>query len=1325
MRRKLPDSAGSDDASARDSTVPLGSILCTEELLLRPTRAPDYENESRAFVALAKALADSRTDTLQLLAETILAVTQCDSSGLSLLTKEGDGEYFVRPAIAGVWKPHGGARTPRSCDPSGDVLDRDCALLFRDPQRRYTAFQPVVPAAEECLIVPFYVAGEAMGTVWAVMHTDRRRFDREDKRVMEALAQFASIAHQTGAGASVGKKSKPHSAEQDFRRIADSIPALVYTATPGGEVEFINRQTREYFGCTLEGLKDWGKLIHPDDRSSALNSWRQSLEMGAPWNSEHRLPDAGGVYRWFRQRGVPQSEGDDRCIRWYMLLTEIDQHKNTEERLRESEAFLLHAQRLSLTGSWKHDLSSGEVSITPEMARIYAIQPHEVATTVEFFVNRIHPEDRPDIESKYARALLDKCDFTTDFRIVLGDGSIRQIHNAAHPKVNEGGEVIELRGTVIDVTDQAWAKAELRAIVNTIPTLAWSANPDGACDFLNQQWLDFTGLTPERALGFGWSHVIHPDDAAGLLEYWQAALAAGTHVDVEARMRRSDGIYRWFLFRADPLRDESGQVVKWYGTNFDIEDRKRAEDEVRGNEQKLRAVINTIPTLSWSTRPDGYVEFLSQRWLDFTGLSEEQAKGFGWAVAIHPDDAPGLVEYWQAALASGTHVDVEARLRRFDGVYRWLLFRANPLRDESGQVIKWYGTNFDIEDRKRAEEALRGSEHNLRLIFDTIPALVCTMSAQGELELVNQQTYDYFGISLDELKNWSLIGAVHPDDLDAVVARWHYSVETGEPYSIEHRIRRADGLFRWFQVSGLPLRDTSGRIVSWYVLLVDSEDRQRAEGALRMSERNLRQLTETIPEMLWSATPEGEIDYCNSRFFNYTGFSNEAVMGEGWQKTIHPDDADRVAPIWRVCVATGRPYQVEVRTFHVADGTYRWCAVSALPLLDEHGRILKWHGTIVDVHDAKLAQEKLRHSEAFLAEAQRLSHTGSIGSDLSIDERYWSDETRRIFEFDLSTKITTPMLLERVHPQDMAIVKKNMQLAYAGKEFQFEARLVMPGGAVKYIDIVGHGARALGFRLDFIGAIQDVTQQRLAEQALTKVRSELAHVSRVTSLGTLTASIAHEVNQPLAAVIASADSCTAWLASVPPNLDKARVAADRVIRAATQASEIVQRIRTMIKNTSPSVLAALQVNDIVEEALLLIRTEMISRGVSLSMDLAEDLPSAFGDRVQIAQVVLNLAMNSIEAMVEAGDVERSLAIKTALVGQTEILVSIADNGPGLNAHVTSRLFDPFFTTKATGMGMGLSISRSIVEAHAGRLWSAKNEPRGAVFQFTLPTRATE
>jgi PAS domain S-box-containing protein len=311
------------------------------------------------------------------------------------------------------------------------------------------------------------------------------------------------------------------------------------------------------------------------------------------------------------------------------------------------------------------------------------------------------------------------------------------------------------------VTEQTLGRAELRAIINAIPTMAWSAGADGSCDSLNQRSLDYTGLSAEQALGFAWSVVIHPEDAKGLLEYWQAALAAGTHVDVEARMRRLDGVYRWFLFRADPLRDESGQIVKWYGTNFDIEDRRRAEDTIRQNEQNLRAIINTIPTLSWSTRPDGYVEFLSQRWLDFTGLSSEQAEGFGWAVAIHPDDAPRLVAYWQAALASGAHVDVEARLRRFDGVYRWLLFRADPLRDASGQIVKWYGTNFDIEDRRRAEEALRASEQSLRqseqslrILIDTLPALISVIGPRAELVLINRQMSDYLGRSLDEMKAW-------------------------------------------------------------------------------------------------------------------------------------------------------------------------------------------------------------------------------------------------------------------------------------------------------------------------------------------------------------------------------------------------------------------------------------------------------------------------------------------------------------------------------------------------------------------------------------------
>jgi PAS domain S-box-containing protein len=401
-------------------------------------------------------------------------------------------------------------------------------------------------------------------------------------------------------------------------------------------------------------------------------------------------------------------------------------------------------------------------------------------------------------------------------------------------------------------------------------------------------------------------------------------------------------------------------------------------------------------------------------------------------------------------LRTGEPFQYETRLRRADGVYRWFQVRGLPLRDPQGNIVRWHNLHIDVEDRKRAEEALRASELNLRLIFDTIPALVCTMSARGELELINQQIRDYFGLTLDDLRNWSLIGAVHPDDLEAVVARWRHSIETGEPYNIEHRIRRADGVYRWFHVAALPLRDASGQIVRWYVLLVDSEDRNRAEESLRASELNLRQMTETIPGMLFSATPEGVIDYCNARVFSYAGLPNEAVMGDGWLKALHPEDAQRVGPIWIDCIATGKPYQVEIRGLHTDCG-YRWCAVSALPLLDEQGRTQKWHGTIVDVHDAKVAQEELRRSEAFLAETQRLSHTGSIGAELAINKRYWSAEAYWIFEFDPAIPLTTAVLLQRVHPEDIPLVKKNMELAYSGKRFEFETRLVMPNGALKHI----------------------------------------------------------------------------------------------------------------------------------------------------------------------------------------------------------------------------------------------------------------------------------
>jgi PAS domain S-box-containing protein len=261
------------------------------------------------------------------------------------------------------------------------------------------------------------------------------------------------------------------------------------------------------------------------------------------------------------------------------------------------------------------------------------------------------------------------------------------------------------------------------------------------------------------------------------------------------------------------------------------EARKKAEEARQASERNLAAIVNTIPTAAWTTRPDGYCDFLNQVWLNYAGMTAEKAEGWGWAEAIHPDDREKLVEEWQSCLTSGTPVDTEARIRRFDSSYRWFLIRGNPLRDESGKILKWYGTCVDIEDRKRGEEALRARELSWRQIVDNIPGLVATTGALGEVEFLNQQTLEYFGKTNEELKDWALIGAVHPDDLPRVIDARKKSIEAGQIYEIEHRCRRADGIYRWFQVRGLPVRDEEGRITAWYLLLTDIEDRKRAEEA--------------------------------------------------------------------------------------------------------------------------------------------------------------------------------------------------------------------------------------------------------------------------------------------------------------------------------------------------------------------------------------------------------------------------------------------------------------------------------------------------------------
>jgi signal transduction histidine kinase len=363
----------------------------------------------------------------------------------------------------------------------------------------------------------------------------------------------------------------------------------------------------------------------------------------------------------------------------------------------------------------------------------------------------------------------------------------------------------------------------------------------------------------------------------------------------------------------------------------------------------------------------------------------------------------------------------------------------------------------------------------------------------------------------------------------------------------------------------------------------------------------------------------------------------------------------------------------------------------------------------------------LRRSEAYLSEAQRLSHTGSFGWRVSSGEIIWSAETFRIFEFDRATTPTVELIVgQRVHPEDLASWRQVAERAQQeGRDFAHEYRLQMPDGRVKHLHVVARAFPGEAEDVEFIGAVMDVSAIRAAEGELHKARTELAHVTRVTSLGELTASIAHEVNQPLGAIMFNAESCQSWLDGDPPNLGEAHAALERILRDGTRAGEVIQRVRALAKKSDMK-MAPLNLNDLLSEVVAFAQHELLSAHVALRTEFASELPVVLVDKVQLQQVILNLVVNGIEAMQSVTDRARALVIRSEQAGQRQVRVTVEDCGVGFSAESADRLFNMFFSTKSNGMGMGLSICRSIIELHGGRIWAAPNLPHGATIQFTLP-----
>jgi PAS domain S-box-containing protein len=652
--------------------------------------------------------------------------------------------------------------------------------------------------------------------------------------------------------------------------------------------------------------------------------------------------------------------------------------------------------------------------------------------------------------------------------------------------------------------------------------------------------------------------------------------------------------------------------------------------------------------------------------------------------------------------------------------------RKGPARPARKSVRAGAQAERRISTARQAAGGAGLAAPELRWIYDTAPIGLAFLSPDCRYLQINQRLTDICGISVEGHLGHTVREMV-PNIAGHVEHLVRSIVESGNPVTgIEVNGQRADGVGadRAWLTNWYPLKGPGGRVVGVNVAAEEITERKRAQAAVIASEQRYRALAQATSSLVLTATSDGQFIE-SAGWCAFTGQSPDEIRGSGWLDAVHPGDRDRAREVWQRSVQQRLPFEVEYRVRR-RDGAHVWHQVRGNAVLENDGSVREWVGICVDVDDKKLAAERqqsdLHRTEAYLAEAERLSHTGYWSRKPKTGEVFWSPEEWKIFGLDpATTRPSRDLVHKMVHPEDRALFDEvSMRAVREKRPYDISYRVVLQDGTVKHIHTVCSLVLGeTGEVAELIGVTIDETERIHANAALQEAQAELARVARLTTMGELAASIAHEVNQPLAAVVANGNAALRWLDRATPDIAEAKDALQGVIQEGNRASEVIGRIRAFLKNRKPDY-AATDINEAIREVLALTMNTLRQRNVMVQTSLPGEMPPVLGDRVQLQQVIMNLVINGADAMNAVMDRSRVLRIESQLDGTDNVLVTVGDCGSGIDEAIRNRVFDPLFTTKSTGMGMGLPICRGIVQSHGGRLWAAPAKPHGTEFRFTVP-----
>jgi PAS domain S-box-containing protein len=842
---------------------------------------------------------------------------------------------------------------------------------------------------------------------------------------------------------------------------------------------------------------------------------------------------------------------------------------------------------------------------------------------------------------------------------------------------------------------------------------------------------------------------IHPEDRDRMEQLKERAVKSGMDFDVEHRIVLPGGIIKHIHSVAHAGRDRSGNL-EYMGVLSDTTERRRADEERQALARKLEesnARLEEAQRVAHVGHWEWDLETNEVVWSDETyrifGLKPQERPMDLASVRgmVHPDDRESLYGGVDVDLSAGTTPTAEFRIVRPSGEVRTVHAitskRSAPAGDSNGEpsvrTRKLFGTVQDVTEHTRAEEERRAlsrdlQESNARL--EQAQHLVHI--GYYEWNLItgcvtwSDELYRIYGLSPQPgpIDMAMVSQMIHPDDRERVFREADEAARSGVPAAAEHRVVRPDGEVRTVQGLGTVKRDAAGRACEMFGTVQDITDRKRAEEALRRSQFYLSEGERLAHIGSWAFNDSGH--YWSDELYKICGLDpkNGAPTVEQYLALVHPQDRASIAESIKLMLEEHRGFD-QIERIVRPDGQLRYLRAVAVPVV-EQGVFKGFIGTTMDVTEQELLTQELRRERAYLAEAQSLTHTGSWATNFHTGQiQHISDEIYRLHGFEPNDG---PLPLEgfwqTVHPEDAPFVRADITRAiHARTDFENpEYRICLPDGTIRFLRAIGHHSPS-GEMGEYVGITMDITERKRAEEERERLRqleATLARTNRVNMMGELAAALAHEIKQPITASITSANALLRWLAHDPPELDRARAAASRIEQDANRAANVIDSLRSFYKTGTPTERQIIDVKEIIEEMTGLLRSEADRHAITIHSELEADSPNILVNPVQLQQVFMNLMLNAIEAMKDTGG---DLAIRSRVNLEGRLFVSISDTGIGLPAGSAEQIFEPFHTTKPQGTGMGLTITRSIVEAYGGRVWATANQGMGATFHFILPCGA--